>query len=134
MSQKKPFVLVNNDVRRRVADYALHQAPEGWAVVFQEKTRSLDQNALLWPLLECFAQQLEWPVNGVMCKLSKEEWKTVLTAGVKKENMRMAAGIDGGVVMLGSSTSIMPKREFSELIEFIMFVAAARGVDLERKY
>ena len=134
MSGKKPFVLVSNDVRRRVANYALHQAPDGWAVVFQEKTRSLDQNSMLWPLLECFAEQLKWPVNCVMCKLTKEEWKTVLTAGVKKENMRMAAGIDGGVVMLGSSTSVMPKREFSELIEFIMFIAAQRGVDLERKY
>lgn len=133
MSEKRPFVLLSNDIRRRVADYALHTAPDGWAVIFQEPNRTLEQNSLLWPLLTCFSKQLEWPVNGVMCKLSNDEWKEVLTAGVRQENMRMAMGIGGGVVMLGRRTSTMPKKEFSELVEFIQFVAAERGVDLTRK-
>lgn len=132
MSAKRPFVLLNTDIRRRVADYALSGAPDGWACVFSEPTRSLEQNAALWPLIEAFSRQLKWPVNGEMCQLSAEEFKAILTAGFKQENARLATGINGGVVMLGSSTRIMPKKEFSEFLEFIHYIAAERGVNLER--
>jgi len=132
MTIKRPFILANEAVRQRVAEFALKEAPTGWAVMFSEPTRSLEQNSLLWPLLTCFSKQLQWPVNGELSWLSPEEWKTVLTGGLSKE-LRMAKGLDGGVVMLGFSTRVMPKKEFSELIEFIQYVAAERGVDLTRK-
>ena len=130
---KRPFVLLNDDVRQRAAEFAMHSAPLGWACIFQEPTRSLEANAAMWPMLQAFADQLEWPVNGKMCKLTSEEWKCILTAAFRKEQGRLAMGLDGGVVMLGSSTRIMPKAEFSEFLEFINYIAAERGVDLTRK-
>lgn len=126
------FNLVHAEARRR-AQLAIAQAPDGYVVTIKEPTRNLEQNALLWVLLDAFAQQLEWPVNGQMCKLTAEEWKDVLTAAYKRETQRIAMGLDGGMVILGMRTSKMGKREFAEFLEFVMAVAADRGVELERE-
>ena len=91
------------------------------------KRRSLSQNAKLWPMLTDVARQVQWPVDGVMQALAPEDWKDILTAGVRKEQ-RVAQGIEGGFVMLGSRTSKMRKKEFAELIEFIYWFGSERGV------
>ena len=91
------------------------------------KRRSLSQNAKLWPMLTDVARQVQWPVDGVMQELAPEDWKDILTAGVRREQ-RVAQGIEGGFVMLGSRTSKMRKKEFAELIEFIYWFGSERGV------
>ena len=111
---------------------AVAEAPEGWRVTVQEPTRSLDQNAAQWPILEAFSQQLTWPVNGAMVRMDPEEWKDVLTAAFKGETTRLAMGLDGGVVMLGQRTSKFSKARFSDWLEFLNATAAARGVELDR--
>jgi hypothetical protein len=131
-TDKAYFVLAHPEARRR-AMAAVANAPEGYAVAVTEPTRNLEQNALLWVLLTAFSEQLRWPVNGAMVRLSPEDWKTLLTAAYRRESQRVAQGIDGGMVMLGMSTSKLGKREFAELIEFIHSVAADRGVELERE-
>ena len=83
-----------------------------------EPRRTLDQNAKMWPMLEDVAQQVEWPVDGVVQKLAREDWKHILSAGLKK-HQRIAAGVDGGFVILGQRTSKLSKSEFSDLIEII---------------
>ena len=99
-------------------------------VTFSEPTRTLEQNAAQWPILEAFAKQLQWPVNGEMVWLEPKEFKEVLTAAFKEETVRLAAGLRGGVVMLGVRTSKFKKDEFSEWLEFLHAVAADRGVNL----
>ena len=98
-----------------------------------ESTRNLEQNALLWTLLECFAEQVQWPVNGQMVNITSEDWKDILSAAFKRETQRVAMGLDGGMVLLGMRTSKMGKREFSEFIEFILAAGAERGVVFERE-
>ena len=121
------FNLVHATARQRAID-AVKSAPDGWTVTIDEPKRSLDQNAALWPILTEFSQQLEWPVNGRMCKIEPGEWKDILSAAYKRESQRVAMGLDGGMVMLGMRTSKMKKREFSEFLEFVLSVAADRGV------
>lgn len=94
------------------------------------ETRSQAQNRLMWPLLTEFSRQLDWPVNGQMSKLEPDEWKDVLTAAFRKESIRLAMGIDGGMVMLGQRTSRFTKEEFGNWIEFLYATAANRGVKL----
>lgn len=118
---KRIFRLVHDAARNGVAEYA-RQAPAGWVVTFAEPTRSLDQNALMWPLLDDLANQVEWYGN----RLTADEWKDVLTAALRKE--KVVPGINGGFVVLGQRTSKMGKREFSDLVELIYSFGAQQGV------
>ena len=89
--------------------------------------RTTEQNKLLWSLLADISHQVEWPVNGVMQKLPKDDWKHILSAGLKKEQ-RVAAGIDGGFVILGQYTSKMNKAEMGELIDLIQAFGSQHDV------
>jgi hypothetical protein len=84
--------------------------------------RSLEQNRLMWANLEDIAQQVIW--HGV--KLDKQEWKDVLTAGLKKQ--KIVLGIEGGFVVIGARTSKMSIAEMNELIELSTMFGAQQGV------
>jgi len=129
MKDKRLFRLAHKEARRR-AHEAIDTAPDGYIAVVQEPTRNLDQNAAQWPILQAFADQLQWPVNGAMVWMTPEEWKDVLTAAFRKESVRVAMGMDGGMVMLGSRTSEFGKKQFSDWLEFLNATAAARDVDV----
>ena len=89
--------------------------------------RSLEQNDRMWAMLTEVAEQVEWPIDGKMQKLHPDDWKHILSAGLKREQ-KVAQGIDGGFVILGQRTSKMTKREMSDLIELILAFGAERGV------
>lgn len=125
------YFVLSHDLARRRAMAAVADAPAGYVIRVEEPSRNLEQNALMWKLLQAFANQLVWPVNGSMQRLSKEEWKDLLTAGFRQEQPRLAAGLRGGVVMMGLSTRKMGKREMADFITFIMSEAADRGVQFE---
>ena len=123
----KVFYLVSDQVRSHCQHY-IQKAPEGYCVEVREPSRTKDQNAAQWPILDAFAQQVKWPVNGEMIDMTSEEWKDVLTAAFTQETMRVAKGLRGGVVMLGKRTSKFGKKKFSEWIEFLHAEAAEQGV------
>ena len=127
---KQTYILAHPTARQRAVD-AVRNAPDGFCVTVAEPSRNLEQNAAQWPILQAFADQLKWPVNGSMESLTAEEFKDILTAAFKRETVRVAMGLDGGMVMLGARTSQMGKREFSEWLEFLHSTAALRGVELE---
>jgi hypothetical protein len=129
MSHKQTIIL-DSSIAKALAYKAIEQAPEGYVAIIQEMTRTIEMNAAQWPILESFSKQLLWPVNGSMVKLSADEFKDILTAAFRKEAPRLAAGLDGGVVMLGQRTSKFGKKEFGLWLEFLNYVAADRGVKL----
>ena len=118
----KVFILSHAQARQN-AIREVSQAPEGHEVRIAEKRRSLDQNAHLWAVLTDISQQVE----GHGQYLSSEDWKHILSAGLKKEQ-RMAPGINGGWVVLGLSTSKMTKSEFSDLLELAYAFGIEKGV------
>lgn len=120
------FRIVSEAVRMRVVS-AVMATPTGHCVRISPPPRSLSQNAAQWPILQAFADQLTWPVNGQPVKLDAHDWKDILTAAFKSER-RVAEGLNGGHVFLGMRTSQMTKREFSEWLDFLHQVAADRGV------
>lgn len=91
-------------------------------VTIQEATRSLSQNAKLWCCLTDISEQVVWYGQ----KLSTDDWKNILTAGLKGQ--RSAPGINGGFVVLGQSTSRMTVGEMSELIEMMSAFGTEQGV------
>ena len=126
---KKVYILANPLARANCLE-AVKTAQDGFKVTIAEPSRTLDQNAAQWPILQAFSEQLTWPINGVMVKMDADDWKDVLTAAFKKETVRIAQGLDGGMVMLGMRTSKMSKKEFSEYLEFLNATAVLRGVNL----
>ena len=94
-----------------------------------EERRNAGQNAAQWPILQAWAEQKEWPVNGHMTKLSDEEWKDILTAAFECEtNPRIAAGLNGGIVMLGRRTSRYGKKRFSEWLDWLNAASFHAGI------
>lgn len=126
----RTFHLGKHPEARPRALEAVREALDGLIVQIKEPTRSLEQNSAQWPLLEAFAAQLKWPVNGQMVNLTAEEWKDVLSSAFNGEHVRLAQGLNGGVVMLGMRTSKMSKATFSAWLEFLHAVAADRGVQV----
>jgi len=111
-----------NPTSRRYAVECVQSAPDGYIVRVGEDTRTLDQNAKLWPMLHDLSRQVVW----YGARLTDDEWKDVLTAGLKKS--KVVPGIDGGFVVCGQSTSKMSKATFSELIELIYAFGSQHNV------
>ena len=85
-----------------------------------EERRSASANAAQWPVLQAWAEQRAWPVNGVQTTLTAEEWKDLLTAAFEGDtNPRIAPGLHGGMVMLGRRTSRYGKKRFSEWLDWL---------------
>lgn len=129
---KRVFRLVHTQARSNALQ-CVKEASYGFVVTVAEPTRSLDANAAMWVYLQAFSEQLMWPVNGQMTRLEPEEFKQILSAAFRQENVRLAQGLDGGMVMLGARTSKFSVREMSEFIEFLAATAAARGVEIDQR-
>lgn len=117
------FTLVHDTARKRAAEAVMH-APEGARVKIEEARRTLDQNALLWPLLTDVARQKQHADQN----LSPEEWKALFMHACGRE-LRFLPALDGkGFVPFGMRSSKLTKAEFSELLEFILSWGAENGV------
>lgn len=114
--ERQIFQLSHEQARKNAA-HAVMNAPENFRVELRERTRSLDQNSVMWSCLTDLSKQVQWPVNGALEWMTPEEWKDVITASLHQEN-KIAQGIRGGFVMLGRSTSRMGIKAMIEVIDF----------------
>ena len=96
-----------------------------------EERRSLSANAAQWPILQAWAEQKQWPINGVMSSLTAEEFKDILTAAFEGETSpRIAPGLQGGMVMLGRKTSRYGKKRFSEWLDWLNAASYHAGIKI----
>lgn len=104
--------------------WAKQQFQQQKAIVLtvRSATRSTDQNARMWAMLTDIANQVDWYGK----KLSKEHWKDMITAALKKQEV--VPGIDGGFVVIGARTSEMTIQEMSDVIAFADAFGAEHGV------
>lgn len=86
--------------------------------------RTLDQNARMWAMLHEISEQVEWHGQH----LTDQEWKDVFTAALKRQ--KVVPGLDGGFVVLGTSTRRMTRQEMSELMELMAAFASEHDVRL----
>lgn len=124
---KQTFILYHQQARNRALE-AIRNAGDDYVVTVSEPKRSLVQNALMWVLLGELSRQVDW--HGQ--KLSPENWKDMCTAALKQQ--QVVPGIEGGFVVLGTSTRKMTKVEMNELIEFIYAFGAQHGVEFGEQY
>ena len=110
---KQFFILVHNTAREN-AIKAVKQAPEGFVVEIKPKTRSLEQNARMWAMLDDISRQVLWHGR----KLSPNDWKHMFSTSLKK--MDVVPNLENnGFVVLGASTSVMSKRQMIDLHDLI---------------
>ena len=122
MSIEKSFILRPYPHASRVNLMAyLAECQDGWLVTIEKPKRSNQQNALMWAVLT----QLE-PIDWYGNHLTKEEWKDVITASIKR--LRVVPGIDGGFVVCGQNTSNMTIKEMNEVIEAAYALGSTHGV------
>lgn len=88
----------------------------------RKRTRTTQANACMWAHLADLSRQVDWYGQ----KLTAEEWKEVISAGLR--NQRAVPGINGGFVVLGVRTSRMSIAEMAQMIELIQAFGTERGV------
>lgn len=133
MAERFATVLINaQHARTAIIDAANWAKP--WLMAghklhleVRKETRTTSQNRMLWSCLSDISAQVQWPVDGKTQKLEAEEWKDILSAGLKK-HQRVAQGIEGGFVMLGQRTSRMTVAEMADLITLAHAFGDERGV------
>lgn len=100
-----------------------------------KSTRSLEQNAKMWAMLQEVSAQVVLTEDGYKHvteakgwkrKLSPDDWKDVLTASLQRQDT--VPGVDQGFVLLGSHTSKMTVQEMMDLITLIEAFGAEKGV------
>ena len=127
---KKITIQVNNEWSLRHVKNTLEllDLSKPVVVTIEPETRTLQNNKAQWPILNAIADQVPWQVNGAMCKISGEEFKQILTAAYRNETVRIAQGLDGGVVFLGHRTREFKRAEWPEWLEYLNWFAAEKGV------
>lgn len=127
MSDKRIFRFVHMEARRRAAEYCM-VAPEGSIAEFKDATRTLEQNAKMWPMLTDISKQVEWYKNW----MTKEEWKDFFSAIILKQ--KVVPNMDGtGFIAVGGKTSTMGKKMFSEMIELMYAFGSDHDVEWSEK-
>lgn len=112
-----------------------HHIGEDFQVTLEDVKRTLDQNAAMWPSLSDFQKHVQWVVtdqHGRQQEATTEDLKDILTAAFEGET-RMAAGLNGGVVILGARTSKYSKRKMGEFLTFLHAEGDQRGVVWSKK-
>jgi hypothetical protein len=99
--------------------------------------RTVSQNRKMWPMLTDVARQKDWMHTNsrgewVLGKMPPQAWKSVLTAAFEKETA-MAQAINGGVVMVGASTSNYGIRRMADFIEFMYSTGSEWGIRWSEK-
>ncbi|RMV44455.1 recombination protein NinB [Pseudomonas syringae group genomosp. 3] len=91
-------------------------------VVIKDEKRPDVLNRKMWAMLRDVSEQVEWYGK----KLNSEDWKCLFSASVEKQ--RAEPGLDGGFVVMATSTRKQSAKWFSDLFEVIHAFGAERGV------
>jgi len=129
MTIKRPFILANDAVRQRVAEFALKEAPTGWKVVFSPAGRNLDQSAKFHAICGDVARQ-----HPFMGKLrTPEAWKVLFISGhavATKEAVELVPGLESEFVNIRESSAAMSKARMASLIEYQLAYCAENNIKL----
>lgn len=123
MSDKTTIKLVGPEQRQRAYQAILH-APDDYVATIAPPTRTLDQNAMLWPLLADISR-----AEPMGRKHTPDDWKAIFMSACGWE-CQFQEGLDGRPFPMGFRSSQMTKAQFSNLIEFILAFAADHKIAL----
>jgi len=120
-------LMITGELSRKAIIREVVDAPEGYVASIGQPTRSMEQNALLHPLLTDIANQKEWMGK----KRTMLQWKVIMVSAhaiATGEPAEMVIGLEGEVVNLRESTAAMSKKRFSSLVDYVLAWGAMNGV------
>lgn len=123
MSERSTFILVTDRVRQNALQ-AVREAPPNYVVTVREASRTTDQNAKMWAMLNDVARAepegRQW---------TPETWKAAFMH-VLGHQVRFAEGLDGsGPFPLGFRSSHLTVRQMADLITCIYQYGDQNGVE-----
>ena len=104
----------------------------GWRVVLSDRSRTKDQNAMLWPILTQISKTFFW--HGQ--KWTPEQWKHFFLNYLQCEMNYEVAKIDfmpahdGGFIPVGRKSSALTVGQFSDLLELILMFCNKHKIDI----
>lgn len=130
MSKRQFTITSPNEMRsvmrvvQGIVSELVHSERRGVRVTVQTVSlRTAAQNRRMWAMLHDISQQVTWYGR----KLTRQEWKDVLSASLKLEEA--VPNIEGtGFVVLGQHTHEMSTKEMAALIELIEAFGVQQGV------
>lgn len=122
MSDKQIITLIGAS-QREYGKRLIDSAPAGYVMTLAEMTRTLEQNAKLWPMLADVRKAK--PDDR---QHTSDTWKSLFMHSLNHQVEFERALDDRGVVPLGFKTSQLSKGEFAALIECIYEYGARKGV------
>lgn len=119
----KRLVRLIGPQQRAHAKRLIDEAPDGDFVSLSKPTRTLDQNAKLWPMLADIQEQVE-----EMATYSDEDIKLRFLNALGVE-MRFLPELEGaGMFPVGLRSSTLTKEQFAGLITLLYAYGAKHGV------
>lgn len=120
-------IRLTHEVARNSAINLIKQLPvdseHPLRVIVDEDNRTNAQNNKMWVVLTCLEKQVIWDNE----KLTKEEWKDMITAAIKGQKARR--GTRGGLVFTGMSTRKMSKKAIADVITEAEVFGSENGVN-----
>lgn len=128
MTDESRFCRLISRTARQMAASLCAELPEGWTVLFEPPRRSDAQSALMHSMAGDLAKQVPW----CGAKLSKDDWKRVATAMLKKDRFVRDVGSDGqpgsGLIVIGAQTRRMSVKAMGEMIAWFEWFGAQHSV------
>ena len=119
-----PRIIIRDQKQRNYAKQVIDTLPENTVITFAEKTRTLEQNALMWSRLGDLEK-----AKPEGREHSAEQWKGIFmeAIGIKQD---FVPNLDGDAfICLGSRSSYMKVSEMSDMIECINAYGARFDVE-----
>jgi len=127
----KRTIILAHDIARQTALQAVKEAPDGYAVVIQERNRTLDQNAKFHAICSDLAKS---GIERAGRQRTLLEWKVLLVSGhavATNTPAEIVPGLEGEFINLRESTANMGKKRGSSLIEYSLAWCAMHDVRLK---
>lgn len=109
--------------QREFAKAQIDAAPDKAVVTIREKSRTDDQNRLMWPLLADIAR-----ADPIGLGYDDEEYKTIFMRELKLYQPKFLRGLDGDIFPVGARSSKLTVAQFADLITCIQEYGDRHGV------
>lgn len=118
-----PRIVLHGPSQREYAHASIDAAPAKAVVSILAATRSNEQNAKLWAMLEDISRSKPMGLEH-----TRDMWKAIMMKACEHE-VRFVTGLDGDPFPVGFRSSQLTVAQMSELIEFMYWFGAEHNVE-----